>query len=418
MPLETREVTPRMAEANRQNAQKSTGPRTPEGKQQVRYNALQHGLYAKPGMQFMLAAGEDPKEYQAVLDGLTQSFHPFTPAQQMLVEDLAMLRWEKRRNQRAQAAAITYEIEQLDISTEELRKQQDREESGLSFDRAAVAEKGLINMPDCPAKFRQIRDSLKLLLEQVERKQFTVDPSPTLILLYGNQPSLRGNFLCTCFGRFLTQKPKEAEYEQLRMAVIDELIEWTQKYATFMRRYMEVTPARRGLCFAPTEAKWGLILRQEANLDRQIERKTRLLWEMQEVDRKRRQDEQWQEIVRQEEAAAQAREAQAGAEEAEQARMIEEVAAEIGEQIQEQSRQVAENKQSVGEEQGSGVGGQRSGASENVGAPLAPRQARGGEPFDFAQGRELVERRSRTVGARLKPDDSTSDPVAGATEPV
>jgi len=118
------------------------------------------------------------------------------------------------------------------------------------------------------------------------------------------------------------------------VAVIDELIEWTQKYQTFMRRYMEVTPARRDLCFAPNdEAKWRLILRQEANIDRQIERKTRLLWEMQEVDLKRRQDEQWQKIVRQEEEAAKAREAEARAEEEEQARVIDEVAREIGEKM-------------------------------------------------------------------------------------
>ena len=97
MPVKTREVTPRMAEANRHNAEKSTGPRSPEGKQNVAYNALQHGLYGKPCLQFMLATGEDPKELQQILTGLTESFHPFTPAQQMLVEDLAMLRWEKRR---------------------------------------------------------------------------------------------------------------------------------------------------------------------------------------------------------------------------------------------------------------------------------------------------------------------------------
>jgi hypothetical protein len=51
MPIKTREVTPRMAAANRQNAQKSTGPRTPEGKQRVAYNALQHALYGKPCLQ-------------------------------------------------------------------------------------------------------------------------------------------------------------------------------------------------------------------------------------------------------------------------------------------------------------------------------------------------------------------------------
>ena len=388
MPVKTREVTPRMAEANRHNAEKSTGPRTPEGKQNVAYNALQHGLYGKPCLQFMLATGEDPKELQQILTGLTESFHPFTPAQQMLVEDLAMLRWEKRRNQRAQAAAISFELEQLDINTEELRKQRDREESGMSFDRAAVAEKGLINMPDCPGKFRQIRDSLKLLLEQVNRKEFEVDVSNILMLLYGNQPSLRGNLLCTYFDRFLTQPPDEVQHEQLRLAVIDELIEWGQKYATFMRRYIEVSPARRDLCFVPTEARWKLILRQEAGIDRQIERKTRLLWEMQEVDRKRREDGQWQEIAQQEAEAAEAREAEARAKQVEHATRMEELAVRMVERfrkLQEQSRQAAENKEPAAEEQGSG-------ARETVGAPL--------------------------VGAGQRPDEDSSNPVPEADQPA
>jgi len=75
-------------------------------------------------------------------------------------------------------------MEQLDIDTEESCKQRHRQDSGMSFDRAEVEEKGLINMPDCPGKFQQIRDSLKGLLDQVERQQFDVDASPILILLY------------------------------------------------------------------------------------------------------------------------------------------------------------------------------------------------------------------------------------------
>jgi hypothetical protein len=184
-----------------------------------------------------------------------------------------------------------------------------------------------------------------------------------------------------------------------------------QKYQTFMRRYIEVTPARRDLCFAPTdEGKWSLILRQEANIDPQIERKTRLLWEMQEVDLKRRQDEQWQEIVRQEEEAAKAREAEARAQQEEQARMIYEAAAQIAEhmkeihkqKIKEQSRrgaQVAENKPPVSvEEQGSAAGDPvpaGSGAGEQ--RPVAPAV--------------------RPVGGP-ESQESTSDPVAGSTEPT
>ncbi len=43
-------MTPRMAEANRHNAQKSTGPRTPEGKQRVAHHELQTG----PGIEAVL----------------------------------------------------------------------------------------------------------------------------------------------------------------------------------------------------------------------------------------------------------------------------------------------------------------------------------------------------------------------------
>jgi hypothetical protein len=45
----------RKAEANRQNALKSTGPKTPEGKAAVRLNAVKHGLLSEQ----VLLPGED-----------------------------------------------------------------------------------------------------------------------------------------------------------------------------------------------------------------------------------------------------------------------------------------------------------------------------------------------------------------------
>ena len=46
-------------EANRRNALKSTGPRTPEGKERSRRNALRHGLTAET----VIAALEDAEDY-------------------------------------------------------------------------------------------------------------------------------------------------------------------------------------------------------------------------------------------------------------------------------------------------------------------------------------------------------------------
>ena len=126
------------------------------------------------------------------------------------------------------------------------------------------------------------------------------------------------------------------------MTVMDELIEWNHKYQTYMRRYIEVTPARRDLCFAPTADHWKLLLRQEESLHRQIERKTRLLWAMQEEDRQQKQDPQWQEIVAQ---AAETRQIQARDQDAELAKNVDDAVMEIVKkfnEIQEQSRQAAE----------------------------------------------------------------------------
>src|SRR5271157_1890362 len=99
--LNKREPSAKQAEANRRNAQKFTGPRTPQGKQQVRLNALKHGLDADPFVQGMLALHEDPRAYYRLLGDLLVSLRPANPHQRLQVEDIARLRVEKQRIQRA-----------------------------------------------------------------------------------------------------------------------------------------------------------------------------------------------------------------------------------------------------------------------------------------------------------------------------
>ena len=60
----------RQLEANRANARRSTGPRTPQGKASSSKNALSHGLAAR----LELMADEDPAEYDALREGLEADF--------------------------------------------------------------------------------------------------------------------------------------------------------------------------------------------------------------------------------------------------------------------------------------------------------------------------------------------------------
>ena len=79
--------------ANRANAQYSTGPRTSEGKQQVRYNATRHGLSGKQ----VVVEGEDPARYEALRRDLIEAYQPANAAELTLVEDIAQNFWRLQR---------------------------------------------------------------------------------------------------------------------------------------------------------------------------------------------------------------------------------------------------------------------------------------------------------------------------------
>jgi hypothetical protein len=70
----------RQIEANRDNALKSTGPRTQTGKQRSRRNALSHGFTAETVLEPL----EDPENYQAFERGLSAEYLPQRPVEKSL----------------------------------------------------------------------------------------------------------------------------------------------------------------------------------------------------------------------------------------------------------------------------------------------------------------------------------------------
>ena len=92
-------ASPAQINANRANAQKSTGPRSVEGKSASRFNALKHGIDAAS----VVIPGEDPAEYQALADDYRRDFRPLSPSEIFHVDTMLRADWLKRRLQLVEA---------------------------------------------------------------------------------------------------------------------------------------------------------------------------------------------------------------------------------------------------------------------------------------------------------------------------
>ena len=98
-------ISNKQHEANIRNAQHSTGPVTPEGKEKVRFNALKHGLRAR---SFLL-----PSENQADFDELyatyAEEWKPREERERALVEQMVLHQWLLVRYARFEACHLNVE---------------------------------------------------------------------------------------------------------------------------------------------------------------------------------------------------------------------------------------------------------------------------------------------------------------------
>jgi len=80
-------------EANRANAQKSTGPRTPEGKTASSMNALKHGADAASAV----IPGEDPADYERLAADYHSDLQPTTALERFQVDIMVRSDWQRVR---------------------------------------------------------------------------------------------------------------------------------------------------------------------------------------------------------------------------------------------------------------------------------------------------------------------------------
>ena len=95
--------------ANRINAQKSTGPKTPDGREAVRLNSLKHGLAS----DILVLPGENLSDFENLLDSLEAEHQPATATEVILVRQMAMASWRLQRIVHMEAAQYRLSRTQL-----------------------------------------------------------------------------------------------------------------------------------------------------------------------------------------------------------------------------------------------------------------------------------------------------------------
>ena len=85
------------------SSSKTMAPRTTLGKERSKLNALKHGLLSKA----VLLKGESREGYALLLSGLEDDLQPRGKLETVLVENLAVLLWRKRRLLQAENAEVS-----------------------------------------------------------------------------------------------------------------------------------------------------------------------------------------------------------------------------------------------------------------------------------------------------------------------
>ena len=88
--------------ANRRNAQKSTGPRTIQGRAAVSQNAVKHGLYARQD----IISSESQADFDLYREQMLSELAPASPMESVLAERIVTLSWRLKRVCRIQNQAI------------------------------------------------------------------------------------------------------------------------------------------------------------------------------------------------------------------------------------------------------------------------------------------------------------------------
>lgn len=256
-----------------------TGPRTTQGKERSKSNALKHGIFSRGA----LLQGESRAEFDAVLNGLRESLQPEGTLEEMLVEKLAQLAWRHRRMLTAETAEIQRAIES--VSWEEVGRQA---EGSIKISEYSIRHDGglirrIANITVLESCLRRLRE----LGDDIERDGFDPKSDATVLTdLYGEasnenwQPTLFDSYSTWLATAQLPENERKkhgfANPGECREAFIKELDSEVKRLERHKRKRSSMEaekgrlePLRQQVPLTP---QFHHLIRYEASLERSFDR--------------------------------------------------------------------------------------------------------------------------------------------------
>ena len=295
------QLTPQLLAATRQNAQHSTGPRSAAAKQNSKLNALKHGAYVRDEnqRQSMLALGEDPEQFQTLTEELMRAFGPGDALWEKQIEDLAWLYSRRERLERAEEGLKRRALQAVD----DWQHRRQREMARVTFDASQheMLDVELSDSTDQGVELRKILSYLELVREEVKQRTFGTRQYAVLESLYEGTTGWRQALMFRLLHRFsdplhlrdqredeeyrqflrqqgvACEPPGEPEHQELLRLLEEEIASLREEFAYAEKANEERAAIEREACLALEGETWRMMLRQEAALDRSIDRKVRIL---------------------------------------------------------------------------------------------------------------------------------------------
>ncbi len=112
-------ITAKRVAASQANGRRSRGPATPQGRERIRDANTRHGFYSQAEGVALRALGEDPAEFDAVVEALIEKWQPANGFEELLVMRLARAIWGMERSHRMQEGYALRQAKDVSLGRED-----------------------------------------------------------------------------------------------------------------------------------------------------------------------------------------------------------------------------------------------------------------------------------------------------------